>query len=519
MRGWLAGTIPVPGLPASPPQIAGTDQTGSAPTLGSDTTPVETSPTPAEVASPTPTPTLVSPPAEISPDVASSFAGAEPVPGGWKWAFPTVFEQGPISLDDGGLYFITKDHTVYALNADGSPRLQRKIEDIYPLRNSFTGFLPMEIFGDGTTLVKTEERLYAIGPDGSERWSFPVSIPRLPSDAFDPPVPSLIHAGEVYLQLDATNTLHVFSLQNGLLWKTTFDKPLREYLLSLPIVDEANGQVVFIDEPGHVRAFDLQDGTLRWEYQPEEGLRGASDLAQGPDRTLYFVITNLTIGMLQALSPEGEPLWRTELDTFNFYNIPVVNPKGDLVFVDEDLVEAATGRLLDVEFPFEVDEFIMGEDGEMYLRTEGSLIHWQVGAGGFETLNTAPLRLAENTSFFSPYFFRVREGGIIEIRDFSQNQFALRWMTLDGESLGAHTGPTLYFPDEAVYYPCTTRQEDSESFLDCEKFVAGNPEPVWTGSFGPFEAEITLEDAFFYRNGKLFVIDSMTLYVTDAQVP
>ncbi|HLF88856.1 MAG TPA: PQQ-binding-like beta-propeller repeat protein, partial [Anaerolineales bacterium] len=245
MRGWLAGTIPVPGLPASPPQIAGTDEIGSAPTLGSGNTPVEASPAPVEVASPPPTPTLALPPAEIAPDAASSFAGAEPVPSGWKWTFPTEFEQGPIILDDGGFYFITKDHTVYALNADGSPHLQRKIEDIYPLRNSFTGFLPMEIFGDGTIVVKTEERLYAIGPDGSERWSFPVSIPPLPSDAFDPPAPSLIHAGEVYLQLDATNTLHVFSLEDGLLWKTTFDKPLREYLLSLPVVDEANGQVVF----------------------------------------------------------------------------------------------------------------------------------------------------------------------------------------------------------------------------------------------------------------------------------
>lgn len=505
MRGWLEGNLAFPGLPTPPPRIA---DPGATPRSDPDetspvgaTAPVEATPT----QTPTPTPTLV-PPAEPTP----ALEGLILLESGWTFTTPERLAMRPIVTGNGVIYLLGESGTLYALNPDGTPRMQIALGD----------FLDVRVFDDGTILVHAPERVYALEPNGSPRWEFSVQ-PAVgnASMIFQP------DQAELFVLLGVENMVHAFTLADGLLWEYTLENGLRDES-SHPSGD-GEGNVYYVDRRGILYAFTAAG--LAWTYVPEEGLRAASDPVIGPDGHLYYVLTTGTEGRLQSITREGQPRWRTNLKTFRFYTRPEFSAAGEYVFVREDLVRADTGALVDsLEFPFDVHAFIKGEDGFDYLLTGNNVIRWQVGPGGFEMLNTVTFN-AEGLDTFSQPQVRVYATGLVELFYTTRDGPYLVWLSPEGDVLLAQpfewSDVRLFLgrPDPELVLCSFVR----DLGFHCRKFVPGSAEPVWEQAYfaGALEGVPGLFDRQpYYRNGRLYLITTledvrMRLYVADAQIP
>jgi hypothetical protein len=142
------------------------------------------------------------------------------------------------------------------------------------------------------------------------------------------------------------------------------------------------------------------------------------------------------------------------------------------------------GQFLDLDFGIPISEFIVGMDGKNYLRSEQSIISWEIGPGGFEVLNTAI------TPAISPNTFRgaveVDANSVIWVYLFSRSGFNVSFLLPDGTSLGEFTQA----PTDLVY-----KLDFENSSIDLCQFEDGT---LSCGSYDPrtdlYAVEFTIKD-------------------------
>ena len=140
-----------------------------------------------------------------------------------------------------------------------------------------------------------------------------------------------------------------------------------------------DGTIYLSDKDGALNAISSQ-GELIWRFQTDPARAAASGPFVASDSSIYYTLGGTT-GFVQAVSAQGEGIWLAETQTFSFYNRPVADPQTGLVFLAEDIVDMATGELLPIEFPTEVDRHVLGRDGKIYYRTGHSTKHWSLVDG------------------------------------------------------------------------------------------------------------------------------------------
>jgi len=93
---------------------------------------------------------------------------AQPAEGDTFWTFKggAGFSGGPALGYDGTIYAICGDGYLYAINPDGTEKWHR---EIMPSPNTSPSVGP-----DGTIYVPGMHNLFAFNPDGSEKWHFPI---------------------------------------------------------------------------------------------------------------------------------------------------------------------------------------------------------------------------------------------------------------------------------------------------------------------------------------------------------
>ena len=507
MRGWLDGNIPW----LTPPQMAETNETPAADETPADAplaegeTPATSAPSPTPIPSPTSTPTL-----EPLTGPTPAFGGVTTLENGWLFTAPEKIVIGPEVLSNGVINLVGESGNVYRLNPDGSAREEITLPSFEYDPESF--YIPISFYDDGTITVRTPDKIFAVNADGTIRWEIPITL------SAEGSVPFVVEFGDLFLQLDSTRTLFAYTLADGLRWQYTFENSFREDFFS-PAVDE--NQVYYVDSVGTLYAFSAEG--LAWTYDPEEGLKAASAAIVAPDGHLYYTLTNSTVAFLQSLTPAGEPRWRTPLNTFRFYTSPEYSVGGQYLYVSEDIVRADTGELAPIEFPYEVDAFIRGEDGFDYLLTGDNVIRWQVGAEGFESLHTSRFNAEGLVTFSSPRV-RVYPSQITEMEYYTRDGSYLVWLNPEGEVMNAFqidwnlVRIQLQESDEASITTCEQRLIEKQ--LACTKYVAGTQDPVWettlngiSGSFNPFLG-------LLIRNGQLYLLtDETNLYVLELELP
>lgn len=331
------------------------------------------------------------------------------------------YSHDPEHIEDLKVYIFSDDDQVFAINSQG----QRLYEATLPV-----GFLQSEpgrdeyfppfILEDGTVIIVGQENLvYALNPKGELAWEYRLdAIPyRWNQDA-----------GEVFIT-DSQAGLYTFSSQG-----------------------------------------------LKWKFKSAAGLRSASGAVKGPNGNLYYTVTPSSKGIVQAVSSDGKGLWATEVNTGSFYHRPQVSSDGNSVFLRDDVIDAETGQLLGVNVPVQVDEYIIGGDGKLYLRSGHTVIEWQYGQDGFEIINT----ISWNHSQFSgqPFSTWVNTEGLVGM----SYRGAQVWVNPDGEVIAVirypSSGSTLQKvnPDSEMVTECDWQVSQK---LRCSAFEFGSSQALW----------------------------------------
>jgi outer membrane protein assembly factor BamB len=222
-----------------------------------------------------------------------------------KWTFEA---DGPLNrnpsppaiAEDGTIYFPSEDGNLYALDPDGHELW--RFGTAGPARAASIGLDGTIYFANDLTLSGTgrdyvrggASRMYALNPDGTERWSAALEgeVWAGPAIGFD---------GSLYLgTYNQGGATYVFDPEGSLL------RTVPSRGIHTPIV-AGDGSIYY--SQGAVAAFD-GDGTTRWSFQPKnsagptpaigfDGMiyAGVSDDARGPNGTnRLLAFTQLTRG-------------------------------------------------------------------------------------------------------------------------------------------------------------------------------------------------------------------------------
>ncbi len=442
---------------------------------------------PSETPSPTSVASVENTPPPVPTDVLEATStlesgnGDENVFSAAAWSFIVAADIPPFYqpqvTEDGSIFLVDRDATMFVLSPDGEVTAEFALDpEPFNENPGGDGFAPPFIYPfvaqDGTIIVISNRLLYAMNPSGEKLWEFPFD--RMPSEYIQ------IMGDEVYL-LSKNGALYMATLQDGLQWSYEFD------------------------------------------------LNGASGVTRGLDGTLYFTLTNMTVGMVQAFSSDGVPLWRTEIDSFDFRQTPQVSPAGDLVFLDDNIFDAQTGERLIFEFPVEIDRFVIGLDGNLYLRSRHTVIQWQIGDSGFEILNTITW---DHNSVYSPHidylpaiyisadqvvWFFYPYGGLTLIVWVNMDGEVLNMVHLQNFLIDDYPGYSWEFSginiNNQEFYVCGDKPESTD--VTCLGYTTSSTDPFWVQTI----ENMPEYDVGFIIDGRFYILSDNVLYVIDLDIP
>jgi len=272
-----------------------------------------------------------------------------------KWSFTTgdyVFSSPAIGTD-GMIYIGSSDNKLYALNPDGSERW-----------NFTTGGLihsSPAIGSDGTIYVGSKDsNIYAINPDGSEKWNFTTgsivdSSPAIGSD-------STIYIGSHDHKFYAIN-------------------PDGSEKWSFLVGDEINDCSPAISPEGtiFIGSYDCKfyainpDGSEKWRFTT--GGEGSSPTI-GPDGTIYIGSFD---NKLYALNPDGSEKWRFTTGN-SIFSSPTIGSDGTIYVGSNDFNLYAINPDGSEKWSFLTDFIVesspsIGSDGTIYVGSKDSNVY------------------------------------------------------------------------------------------------------------------------------------------------
>jgi len=220
-----------------------------------------------------------------------------------KWTYPT---GDPVlsspALSAGVLYVGSYDQNLHAVNAvDGSFRWSFSVKPTKTNQAAYIYSSPA-IAPDGTIYFGTEERffqnpatssgtLYAVNPDGSEKWKYPVAA-AIYSD------PAIAEDGTIYFGCYDSN-LYALNPNGSLKWKYLAGGTI----FSDPVV-AADGTIYFGCDDGHLYALN-PNGSFKWRFATGGVVTVSPALAA--DGTIYVGATTMK---LFAINPDGSEKWQ-----------------------------------------------------------------------------------------------------------------------------------------------------------------------------------------------------------------
>jgi outer membrane protein assembly factor BamB len=284
------------------------------------------------------------------------------------------------------------------------------------------------VAADGTLYVASEEAIvYALNPDGESLWQAELPAPAVAS-------PALGAAGEIYVA----------------------------------------------DKKGGLSSFG-QGGELSWRFQPEKQILATTGPSVGPDGTIYYAVGRNMV----AVSPEGVLIWETSTPPGTYrVSPPRLTPSGELLFWQEVIFRAEDGSIQEYEDLAEADEFFVGADGRLYLRTRHTVTEWRLSGSQPELLQSAAWDSGRIGEHFSPGDAGVTRDRTVWILYAS----SIVWLSTDGRvygSIGNAFGPGVVIgvDEESTIYVCGVASPWSNPHPGCFAFGLGAEEPLWAMEF------------------------------------
>jgi hypothetical protein len=175
-----------------------------------------------------------------------------------------------------------------------------------------------------------------------------------------------------------------------------------------------------------------------------------------------------------------------------------VSPSGDLLFFAEDAFDTRSGALLELDAPVDVDAYLVGEDGHLYLRAGNTLMQWQRSGSNVEILQTAQWNYQGLVSQNSvPSQAGVSPDGTIWLLYTTPYGGSSRmvWLDLEGQILGTVQAPGNFGAAQVVgvrdgdraAFVCGFKLRSGSSrthTVDCVALAPDAEEPLWQMELG-----------------------------------
>ena len=292
------------------------------------------------------------------------------------------------------------------------------------------------VAADGTVYYGGPDGLYAVNPDGTLKWTSPVTVTGSPAIGAD---------GTVYCTGTEQDSWYLYAFTNDgtRRWRFATARETR----SSPAV-AADSTVFFGSPDGYVYALN-PDGTVKWRYLTGVPLWTAPAL--GPDRTIYVGSAD----SLFALSPDGGRKWCVPGSHLPGPFALALAGDGTIYFTREDnsrfylcALKPDGTNLWQFEIGYAAWPPALGTDGTIYIGTlDGYLyaikpngyLKWRLDAAA-EIIAT-PAVTADGTVLFGTnanYFYAVLSDGTVK----------WRWRSTQA----IRPGPATVGPDNTIYF-------------------------------------------------------------------
>jgi outer membrane protein assembly factor BamB len=282
--------------------------------------------------------------------------------------------------------------------------------------------------------------------------------------------PAVSTDGTIYIA-SSDKRLHALTPSGELIWSALLDfAPVGAVALSV------SGEVAVADDQGGITTFDAQ-GNGRWGYRPAQLRRALSGPVFDADGNAYLAQD----GYLVSVDPRGVERWTSRLPYTYFSPVPRVD--GRFVFFKDLVFSARTGKILVAESPDDLDQFITGADGKLYLMSQSRLLEWQASA---DSAALAAVRTYDWTKRFpagNPSDATIwSDGGTWLMLTTGTYDSRLIWVNPQGEVAGTTELPVfggriIGIGEDGLVYACG---EVSGREIRCDAVQPGTDKAVWS---------------------------------------
>jgi len=301
-----------------------------------------------------------------------------------KWTYTTgdKVRSSPALGPDGTVYFGSDDHSIYAVNPDGSFKWS------YATGNFYVSSSPA-VATDGTVYVDSNIGfLLAIDPGGTLVWAYATGDERCS--------PTVGVEGTVYIA--GGNWLFAVTHWGAKVWTYS---TVGGYTVSCPAIGMDGTEYVGL---GIWEIYAVKpDGSFGWTYKT--GAFVDSSPAIGPDGTVYVGCEDYK---LYAINPDGTLRWEF-LTGGRVSSSPAIGADGTLYVGSDKLYALSSDGILKWAYPTEyyliVSSPAIGADGTVYFGRHDSLyalnpdgtVKWSYPTGGF--VESSPAIGADGTVY------------------------------------------------------------------------------------------------------------------------
>ena len=297
----------------------------------------------------------------------------------WKFNTEYGMESSPAIAEDGTIFIGCHDNKLYAINPDGTEKWSYQVGDGPVYSQSGTdeysgtkGILSSPAIGDNGLIYFTSlsDKIICLYLDGTKKWEYDIDTS---IDIWSSPL--VDEDGTIYVGShdDFHGKIYAVDEDGNLLYRFEGNGDI----CSSPAMDD-NGVIYFGSGSGHVYAFYASTGTLKWKYGFDDiGDKAAfidSSPAIGPDGTIY--VGSTLEGKVYAIDKNGDYKWHIKLgESKDTWSSPAIFE--GVVYIGSDngyvyAVDAETGEIIwEKHIAYSVGgSFVVGAEGTIYINCE-----------------------------------------------------------------------------------------------------------------------------------------------------
>lgn len=359
-------------------------------------------------------------------------------------------------------------------------------------------FLTAIVFAGGVALFnsQSQEEVEAIVKGNGQMWSSELGNaqgtmwmdtvgPQEPAIVWSFSDPSGFSGGPV---LDADGNLY-FTSNGGRVYSLNRDGVIRwwlslqtQFCLS-PVLDK-EGNIYTADIFGRVWAFSPQ-GERLWKIDADAGEAPISSPVIDEQGTIFLV----NQFHLLAISDDGSLLWKVRIPKYSY-----INPKLRLsydekyIFFDDVVIDTATGNTIFGETKDDqLDKYIIGTDGKIYLSALDNISEFQTGEGAASILKYVTWdAVTQGLSVRQPMTAGViPDGRTWTLYSGYREYMKLIWVDRQGQVLSNAGYPwrddsyvVIGLDNQATFYACGVNYNQRNT-IQCRANRVGQNEPFW----------------------------------------